>query len=162
MVHISTITNHRNPSNITSSACQRQVGCRQLRVLMQYGRASGNYTSMKSTNAEGSLKRRFFDSLNLASDGWRLRYHWLRDWWEFVNVYTLRDLSFDTDKWPAFRASRRRYNTINKKSCFIACGCTVSLMSCSGLYQTQEPRDCKTTNHHGAGSTLGVRYSKDM
>jgi hypothetical protein len=58
---------------------------------------------MVSTNAEESLKRRFYDILVFATEGWHLRHHWLRDCWEFVNVYTSCDLSYATDRWPAFQ-----------------------------------------------------------
>ncbi|KAF2831868.1 HET-domain-containing protein, partial [Ophiobolus disseminans] len=55
------------------------------------------------TNAHDSLKRRFYDILNFATDGWRWRYHWIHDWWEFVEDYTSCDLTFATDRWPAFQ-----------------------------------------------------------
>ena len=79
-------------------------------------KASESHPMMVPTNAEESLKRRFHDILNFATDGWRWRYHWIRDWWEFVQVYTACDLTFATDRWPAFQGLSTEIQRERKKT----------------------------------------------
>jgi len=79
-------------------------------------KASESRPRMVPTNPEDSLKRRFYDILNFATNGWRWRYHWIRDWWEFVQVYTACDLTFATDRWPAFQGLSTEIQRERKRS----------------------------------------------